>query len=165
MSFVIGIDPGHTGAIAFLNEQTLHTFETPTYTVEFVKKVKGKTVTRKRNQMNIPKARDIIREFDIEYAFIEQVTAREGQGVTGMFRFGENFGQWQGLLTGLNIPYYLVTPQKWKAHFGLLGKEKYDSLELAKELYENNQPDFKRKKDHGRAEAALIARYGIENRP
>lgn len=165
MPFVIGIDPGHTGGIAFLNDESLITYETPTYTVEFMKKVKGKSVIRKRNQMDLTKARNIVKEFDVTYAFIEQVTAREGQGVTGMFRFGENFGQWQGILAGIGIEFHLVTPQKWKNHFNLLGKEKYDSLELARELYENNHADFKRKKDHGKAEAALIARYGIDNKP
>ena len=39
------------------------------------------------------------------------------QGVTSMFRFWENFGFIQGLLTAYSIPYELVTPGKWKKAF------------------------------------------------
>lgn len=165
MSFVVGIDPGFTGGIAFLNSHSLFVFDTPTYETEFVKKVKGKQVTKKRNHMDLLKVSNIINEFDVGYAFLELVSARENQGVTGMFRFGENYGQWQGILAGLNIETHLVIPQIWKKHFKLLGKEKYDSLELARELFTGNLSDFKYKKNHGKAEAALIAKYGIDNKP
>lgn len=49
---------------------------------------------------------------------LERVGARPGQGVTSMFKFGENFGFIQGLLTACSIPYGLVTPQKWKREKG-----------------------------------------------
>ena len=98
---------------------------------------------------------------DITHVFLEKVSAMPGQGVTGMFRFGQNLGQWQGLLSGLQLPYTMVTPQAWKKQAGLIKSPKGASIILARQLWPENSEDFKYKTaDEGRAEAALIARYG-----
>jgi crossover junction endodeoxyribonuclease RuvC len=55
----------------------------------------------------------------------------------------------------------LVKPQKWKKHFSL-DKDKDKSRALANRRFPDNHQDFARKKDDGRAEAALIALYGAE---
>lgn len=84
-----------------------------------------------------------------------------GQGVTSMFKFGENFGFIQGLLMAYSIPYELVTPQKWKKEFQVTG-DKNSSISVCKRLF----PDVplrrtdRCKKDHdGMAEALLMAEY------
>ena len=69
----------------------------------------------------------------------------------------------KGVIAALEIPYTLVTPQKWKKHFGL-SKEKDHSRLLATRLYPNMADKFIRKKDDGRAEAILIAKYGSEQK-
>ena len=77
-----------------------------------------------------------------------------------MFRFGQNFGQWQGLLAALEIPTNLVRPQTWKAFYGL-NRSKDTSLDLARETWPDNaEESFRLKKHDGLAEAALIAKYG-----
>ena len=166
MEYIIGIDPGLKGGIAFYNPNGLVVFATPTFEVDFIKKVKGKSKKSKRNEMDLIGAArlilDISSEHRIQCAYLEHVTAGKGQGVTGMFRFGQNFGQWQGLLAGLNIRTELVRPQIWKQSCNLIGTDKNASRELAKERYPNHVDNFRLVKQDGLAEATLIGQYGWE---
>lgn len=162
-NYVIGIDPGLSGGLAFYNTDKLIVYPTPVHTLKFTKN--GKKSTRK--EMSLDSVRELLAEYDgvtfqIECAYLEHVTAMPGQGVTGMFRFGQNFGQWQGILAGLGIRTVLVRPQTWKASLGLT-RSKSTSLEMARELWPDNAEDsFRLKKHDGMAEAALIAKYGYE---
>ena len=162
-TYIIGIDPGLSGGIAFLNENELIVHPTPVYTLNFMKN--GKKSTRK--EMDLDKVRELMALFDgvsyqIECAYLEHVTAMPGQGVTSMFRFGQNLGQWQGMLGGFGIRTELVRPQTWKASLKLT-RSKTTSLEMARELWpENAEESFRLKKHDGMAEAALIAKYGFE---
>jgi hypothetical protein len=53
----------------------------------------------------------------------------------------------------------LVTPQNWKAFYGLTGQEKAASMKLAQGLYPD--ADLRLVKHHNRADALLMARYGL----
>jgi len=137
----IGIDPGKDGAMAFLYE------EEPPVIMTFDREIYGKSLSIGRDR--------------ICKCCLERVGAMPGQGVTSMFKFGENFGFIQGLLTAYSIPYELVTPQKWKKEFQVTGN-KNSSIAVCKRLF----PDAslrrtdKCKKDHdGMAEALLMAEY------
>ena len=57
-------------------------------------------------------------------AIIEAVHSFPGQGVASTFKFGNNFGQWQGILSAMAVPYIQVSPQKWMASYQPLPKEK-----------------------------------------
>ena len=76
-----------------------------------------------------------------------------------MFNFGEGFGIIKGVLGAFQIPYVEVDPGVWKNAMGL-GADKAKSLALARKKYGNEY--FSRKKDHGRAEAALLAQFAYE---
>lgn len=92
---------------------------------------------------------------------LERVGAMPGQGVTSMFKFGENFGFIQGLLTAYSIPYELVTPQKWKKEFQITG-DKNSSIAVCKRLFPgvSLRRTDRCKTDHdGMAEALLMAEY------
>lgn len=99
--------------------------------------------------------------------FIENVHAAPGQGVTSMFSFGKNFGWWLGLLDSLltEKSTHLVAPQSWSpimlGHNPNYKKQnnKLVALDEARKLFGNTY--FSRKKDNGRADASLIACYGI----
>lgn len=158
--YIVGIDPGLKGGIAYYTPSELLAYRTPTIEVPFVKK--GKKTTR--NDMDLENIRDEMRLSDITHVFLEKVSAMPGQGVTGMFRFGQNLGQWQGLLVALDLPYTMVTPQVWKKHMGLIKADKGKSIELARTFWPHYAESiFKYKTaDEGRAEAALIAKYGWE---
>jgi len=67
----------------------------------------------------------------------------------------------RGVVAACGIPTTLVSPQKWKRELEL-SKDKNQSLEMARMLWPDSDK-FKRKKDDGRAEAALIAMYGFKS--
>ena len=66
----------------------------------------------------------------------------------------------RGVVASLAIPTHMVTPGRWKKHFRL-DADKEKARALAIRLWPSSE-HFERKKDHGRAEAALIARFGAE---
>jgi crossover junction endodeoxyribonuclease RuvC len=91
---------------------------------------------------------------------IEHVHAFKGQGVTSMFNFGKSYGTALGVIGALKIPTIHVSPTKWKKYFGLSANK-----EEGRKLAIDKWPaclHFRRKKDHGRAEAALLAVYGAQ---
>lgn len=97
-------------------------------------------------------------EFNVELAALESVHAMPGQGVKSMFAFGRNLGAWEGLLAALHVGYVMPTPQQWQK--GLVmpsdgADPKARSLTVARRLFPD--ADLSRKKDHGRADALLLA--------
>jgi len=80
-----------------------------------------------------------------------------GQGVRSMFTIGVGHGLFLGILAAVGLPYTRVRPAIWKRTLGL-GKDKEASRLRAQQLYPG--ADLRRKKDHGRAEALLLAWYG-----
>lgn len=88
---------------------------------------------------------------------IEKVGAMPGQGVTSMFNFGRSYGAIIGVVSTFLIPRHDVPPQVWKRHHGLIGKDKEASRGLAVKLFP--AANLSKKKDHGMAEALLIAKW------
>jgi crossover junction endodeoxyribonuclease RuvC len=119
----------------------------------------GKTQTRK--EMDLHLLVEIIKKHNPSKAFLEKVTARPGQGVTSMFRFGQNFGEHEGVLVALGIDISYITPQTWKKHFKL-PSEKDASSTLAREIWPEHEKVLKLKKNNGLAEAALIGKFGYD---
>jgi len=160
--YILGIDPGLTGGCAFydpfvddLAPIQLFAYRTPVLTVAFMKQGEK----RQRKIMDLDAAADIIRQYNVVEAFIEEVHSMRKQGVTSTFRFGEGYGQWQGLLAGIGIKRRYVAPQAWKKAFSL-SSDKGESLEMVRALFPLNENSFRLKKDDGVAEASLIAVYG-----
>jgi hypothetical protein len=83
-----------------------------------------------------------------------------GQGVSSTFKFGRTCGQLQGILAGLFVPTFLVRPAVWKLALGLTS-DKYMSMELASKVFPEKKDMWVLKKHNDRAEAALLAYYGI----
>jgi crossover junction endodeoxyribonuclease RuvC len=96
-----------------------------------------------------------------DVAVIERVAAMPHQGVSSTFRFGTAFRIIQGVIAALENPVHFVTPGKWKRHFGL-SADKEKSRARALQFWPACADLFGRKKDHGRAEASLLARYFAE---
>lgn len=70
-------------------------------------------------------------------------------------------GAIEAVLDLLGLRAHVVQPQTWKRHYGLLKAEKDESRKRALMLYPNAACDLARKKDHNRAEALLLAHYGM----
>lgn len=94
-------------------------------------------------------------------ACVEKVSAMPGQGVAGMFRFGQSLGYIIGVLSGLNIPFQLVPPQTWKKEFSLIHQDKAKSIETCQRLFPqvNLIPPRCRKASDGEAESLLLAAF------
>ena len=151
---VIGIDPGLSGAIAIINgTDNLTIFDMPTITVERNGKAK-RQVSASELALILKTAKS-----DDCHVFVEKVSAMAGQGVTSVFSFGRSFGMIEGILAALHMPVTYVAPATWvKAVHRGAGKDA--SRSRAMELFPDNQADFKRVKDDGRSDAALIAYWG-----
>ena len=148
--YMIGIDPGQTGAIAVFRDS----IPVEVYDMPVMARVRGSG-----EEVNAHELGSILAQYtrDGSEALLESVSAMPGQGVSSMFRFGEGFGVVKGVLGALGIPYSLVTPQRWKKQYGLIGKDKDAARSLAITRYPGMADKLKRKKDVGRADAILIA--------
>jgi len=153
----IGIDPGVSGAIAVLNESDacLGLWDMPLLTTPGGKN-KVNCAELARVIIQIP--RSFFIQSSTIIAYLEQVSAMPKQGVVSMFNFGMSYGAVQGVLAALAIPMVLVTPGSWKKRAGLTGQDKDYARTLAQQLWPA-QP-LGRKKDIGRADALLIAKFG-----
>ena len=138
----IGIDPGKNGGIAIIDSDGVIAF--PFSEERLLIELDG-----------------IAQEYEC-ICYLEHVHAMPKQGVSSTFNFGMNFGFIQGVLKAYEIPYELVTPQKWKKEFSCTS-DKNTSIEVCKRLFPgvNLKATDRCKKDHdGIAEALLIAEYG-----
>jgi len=87
---------------------------------------------------------------------VESVHSMPRDGVRQAFSFGCAFGAVLSLAQRFRSPWHLVRPQRWKADMGVTA-EKSTSLELARQLWKT--APLTRKKDHGVAEALLLAEW------
>jgi crossover junction endodeoxyribonuclease RuvC len=97
---------------------------------------------------------------DLSHAVVEQQQAMPKQGVSSSFRTGMNYGVILGAFGAMRLPVEHVTAAKWKRDLGL-GASKDASRARAVELWPEHADRFKRVKDDGRAEAALIGLWGV----
>jgi crossover junction endodeoxyribonuclease RuvC len=77
-----------------------------------------------------------------------------------MFAFGRGVGQIEGTLATLQIPISYATPAKWKRALAVPAGKHGAGLR-ASELLPGYAERWRRAKDHGRPEAALLALYGL----
>ena len=123
---IIGIDPGISGSICFLQDgKILEVIEMPTMT-------EGKKNKRQVNGSQI--YNEISKRINKDEhqnirVVIEQVSAMPGQGVTSMFNFGQSFGILKGLCSAMQLPMYFVRPAKWKKYFNLIKEFRFRCLE------------------------------------
>ncbi|XP_020549942.1 uncharacterized protein LOC105163707 isoform X2 [Sesamum indicum] len=94
--------------------------------------------------------------------YIEQSIPYPQDGKQGWWSGGFGYGLWIGILVASGYSVVPVPSLLWKNEFKLTGNRssKDDSRELATTLFPSMNSMLKRKKDHGRAEALLIAAYG-----
>lgn len=146
-----GVDPGLDGAVAFIAGSELIVHDMPTV------RLGGKN---KRTIDHYALA-DIFRGVPVVAGVKEKVSARPNEGVTSSFSFGRSAGVLEGIIAALQMPFEDVTPFKWqKAMRVPQGKD--GSRARACQLFPQFSHVFKRVKDHGRADATLIAAYCMQ---
>jgi crossover junction endodeoxyribonuclease RuvC len=159
---IVGIDPGLSGAIAFVNDgELLSVADLPLVEVQHGK--------GSRKELSPALLHDMLihTDFRIGKAIVEHVGASPQMGSVSAFRFGENFGAILAVLACCGIRTELVRPAAWKKAMAL-GPDKALSRAMAIKLWPMQSEYFARVKDDGRAEAALLAEFGrrwTENYP
>lgn len=161
---VIGIDPGLSGAIAVVNgdgNDLIGVYDMPTLQVSY----KGKARTELDNYALTDMLRLIVQQAGgagEARAIIEKVGPMPKQGVTSIFRFGQSYGAVEAAVAATGIRTSYVTPVVWKRYYSL-SRSKGVSRSYAKRLWPGHGEIFKLVKHDGRAEAALIAKWGAEH--
>jgi len=149
--FFMGIDPGKYGAVALGNKDLTEIYleHCPASIVEMAKLI-----------TQLTKGRQVL------FCCLENVWAfghtDRKEGVTSAFKFGKNFGAWQGVLAAQGINTILTTPQKWQKYslMSARGKTvKHKSFNKAKMLYPALLKNITN--DNGKADALHILRYAI----
>jgi hypothetical protein len=152
--YIVGVDPGLAGAVAVLDAHgTLAALaDTPTLTL----KVQRGT----RQVYDVSGMTALLRPYTgLQcHVCIEESQPMPGQGTRSMFTTGYGYGLWIGILASLALPYTSVRPGIWKRSLAL-GKDKEAARWRAMQLYPG--ADLRLKKHHGRAEALLLAAYGL----
>jgi crossover junction endodeoxyribonuclease RuvC len=96
-----------------------------------------------------------------QHALIERAQAMPKQGASSGFKYGRSVGSIEAVITCCAVPLTIIEPTAWKKFRGLRGGDKETSRQRALQLFPAVHALLARKKDHGRAEAALIALYGL----
>jgi len=164
---VIGIDPGLSGAIAMVGPRGLANMaDIPI----MPRATTGATV---KNQVNAAALAALLREWhhDLDrnemHVVIEKVSAmpsfskgeRKPQGSASTFSLGLTAGIIEGVVVALGFSHEIVAPSTWKKAMKLTSS-KNETRAAAQRLYPG--APLTRVKDHNRAEAIMLARYGYE---
>lgn len=153
MTFTIGVDPGVSGAIAYVTDigTLVDVFDMPVVGGQ----VSAQLLARQDDWSHPNKMFGTV--------VVEDVHAMPKQGVTSSFNFGRSKGVVEGVFAGAGRPIVYVPPGVWKRALHL-SKDKGASRRRAIELWPSHADKFARAKDDGRAEAALIALWYVTTR-
>jgi crossover junction endodeoxyribonuclease RuvC len=143
---ILGVDPGLSGAVAF-------------YFPVAPDRIAAEDMPVVAGEVDCATLAARILQMGPAFAVVERVASMPKQGVASTFKFGASYGAVRGVLAALQIRTHLVAPAIWKKHFRI-DSDKEKARALALRLFAASPEHFSRKKDHGRAEAALLAVYG-----
>lgn len=153
MKYAIGIDPGRSsGGVCIIEHDGGYADLTPMPDMAYLAK-------------KLFRLQEVTEEGEL-FCGIEKAQSFPGQGISSAFGYGDHFGQLQGLMIALKIPYALIPPKTWakEVQCGTLTKldPKKRSLEAARRLFPQVSllATERCKKPHsGMYEALLIAEY------
>lgn len=152
---ILGIDPGLQGALALMDGDGIHIHDIP-----LIKLTKAKKSQTMVDTYELARIIDNLNNKPIQKVCIESVHAMPKQGVTSCFNFGKTFGIILGVVAANFIPVTLVTPQEWKRTLRVPADK--DGARLrASQLMPKCSHYWNLKKHDGRAEAAMLAYWGL----
>jgi len=151
MKIICGIDPGFSGAICIIDDLKTILF------LEDMPILKGA-----KAELDEVLISNILSEYSVSDIYLEKAQTMPKQGISSAGRYMCSYGIVRGICVGKQISYTLVTPQRWKKYMcSDMPKGKDTSIIRAKQLFPQLQ--LPRKKDHGKAEALLIALWGLRH--
>jgi crossover junction endodeoxyribonuclease RuvC len=154
---ILGVDPGIRGGLAIV---TMNDGAAPTLVDVIDIPVVG---VGAKERVDVLAIRTWIELHRPDHAVIERAQAMPKQGASSGFKYGRAVGAIEAAITCNNIPLSIIEPTAWKKFHGLRGGEKELSRLRALMLFPTAHTVLAHKKDHGRAEAALIALAGTNH--
>ena len=149
---IVGVDPGLSGAAAALRTddpvRIVEAIDLPTRVVGL------------RRRLDVSQLASWISEMKPSRIIIEAVGPMPSDGRVAAFRFGEAVGTIHTICRMISVEPELVSPLVWKGYYLLVQADKEASRRKALKLFPAARFMLDRKKDHNRAEAMLIARWG-----
>ena len=139
---IIGVDPGVKGAIAIYDvaDRNVTCFDMPDTTTGL---------------------HDLVSFFPpVAGAMIEKPFYPKVIGVRNVARIAESYGKILSAFAWCGIPVREVRPADWKASLNL-SSHKAASREMAGRFFPDDAHQWAQVKDDGRAEAALLAWFGV----
>lgn len=158
----IGVDPGITGAVAHIRVlsdgtriscRLIDVLDIPTNTLKDTRNVE-------KQHIDADALAQAIKDMDPDKMIIENVGAAPGQGVVSMFRFGYAAALPAGIAAGLGVPVVKIFPKEWMRVVRLPSGDPNASRAKVAALFPAFAASVKRKKDHNRADAILLAYAG-----
>jgi Holliday junction resolvasome RuvABC endonuclease subunit len=148
---ILGIDPGVRGGLAVIE---LNDGAAP----QLVDAIDIPTVgTGAKERVDALALRAWIQTHRPDRAGVERAQAMPKQGASSGFKFGRATGALEAVIACCEVPLDLVEPSVWKRARHLRGGDKEGARQLALQMFPAQHAVFARKRDHQRAEAALIA--------
>jgi crossover junction endodeoxyribonuclease RuvC len=146
---IIGIDPGVTGAFAlYAGDRLVEVHDLP---------VSGGHLDAAilADQLEGLLSAEGLRP----HVYVELQGIRPGSAAGAAGKSMRGFGRIEGVIAALDWPIRIVTPAQWKRQTQT-PQDKDGARARASQLMPEGAGFWTRKKDHGRAEAALIAWWG-----
>jgi crossover junction endodeoxyribonuclease RuvC len=157
---ILGIDPGAVSggcAIVLIDNgvapQLIDAIHLPTIGV------------KAKQRIDVLALRNWIQHHQPDHAVIERGQAMPRQGARSGFKFGRGCGAIEAVIACCEIQVTIVEPAMWKRAHHLRGGDKEGARQRALQLFPTAHALLARKKDHGRAEASLIALAGVNHGP
>lgn len=163
---ILSVDPGLSGALAFLGDDWAKVFDLPTAPMEGAGTIRRRVHGPGLQQLllaNIPEG-----ESDVH--FVIEALSTGGQ-VSSAQANGSQYrtrGTIECLAECLGLDVHEVYARTWKAFFGLVGKkagagdgesEQAKARRIATSLYPDLEQDLRRVLDHNRAESILVGHF------
>jgi crossover junction endodeoxyribonuclease RuvC len=141
----LGIDPGKAGGIAVIDDEFTMAWKMPSTERDIYELI------RTLSQAGA-------------FAYIEEVHAAPGNGVSSMFTFGMGYGGLRMALIAAGISFATVTPQRWEKYFRIKKQPSYTARKnalkaRAQELFVDIKMTL------SICDALLIAKFGQETHP
>ena len=118
-----------------------------------------------KQRIDVLALRNWIQQHRPDHAVIERAQAMPKQGASSGFKYGRAVGALEAALALCEVPMTIIEPPAWKKAHHLRGGDKESGRQRALQLFPSAHALLARKKDHGRAEAALIALAGVNHGP
>jgi crossover junction endodeoxyribonuclease RuvC len=153
---ILGVDPGIRGGLAIVAVDPNGTAPRLVDAIDI-----PVTGVGAKERVDVLAIRDWIAQHTPEHALIERAQAMPKQGASSGFKYGRAVGAIEAVIACCAIPLTIVEPTTWKKFHALRGGDKESGRQRALQLFPAAHALLARKKDHGRAEGALIALFGL----